>query len=241
MDIGAAIGFVFEDKEWTNKLLVAAVISLVPVFGGIAVTGYAIAVLRNVAARESRPLPGWDDVGRTFVDGLTFWIATLIYAVPLLILLCPIAVVWLLPAFAGDSQETTALLAGLAGVVSAGLGCLALLYGLLLWVLTPVLQIRYAEGRNLAACLRFGEVFRLLFDNIGPIIAAQLLVWAGGFALTTIFGGVIGTIGLIPICGWLLATVLGLVMVPVGVWLMLFGSHLYGQIARKAGGAATLV
>jgi len=45
---------------------------------------------------------------------------------------------------------------------------------------------------------------------------------------------VIGAFGLVPFCGWVLASVLGLVFLPVGVWLMLFGSHLYGEIGSTA-------
>jgi hypothetical protein len=240
MDIGKAVRFVFEDEQWANKLLLGAAVSLVPLFGSIAVTGYAIAVLRNVEAGKSRPLPDWDELGRYFVDGLIFWVATLIYSIPFLILACPMALVWILPAVAGDNQDLTAALASVAGILTAGLACLALIYAILLWLLTPVLQIRYAETGNLASCLRFGEVFRFLFDNIGSIIIAQALVWLGGLVVTGVLGTIIGALSLIPICGWVVAIALGLVMLPAGVWLMVFASYLYGQIGQngEAGAAA---
>lgn len=234
MNIGEAIRFVFEDDQWPGKLLVGAVVSLIPLLGGAAITGYAIAVLRNVEAGSERPLPTWDRLGDYFVDGLQFWVATLIYSIPFLILACPIAVVWVLPAMAGESQDATTILTSIAGLVTAGLGCLSLLYGLLLWVLMPVLQIRLAETGDLGPCLRFGEVFAFLFDHIGAIIIAQLFVWLAAFAVTTILGGIIGLFALVPICGWVLASLLGLAIVPVGTWLMLFAAHLYGQIGLKA-------
>jgi hypothetical protein len=159
----------------------------------------------------------------------------------LLILICPIALVWILPAVAGDNQDATAILASIAGLITAGLGCLSLIYALLLWVLTPVIQIRYAETGKLETCLRFAEVFRFLFAHIGPIVIAQLLVWAAGLVITTVLGGVIGVFSLIPICGWVIASLLGFVMVPVGVWLMLFAAHLYGQIARQAAASPSVV
>lgn len=241
MNVGEAIRFVFEDEQWVSKLLLGAVISIIPFFGGAAVTGYAIAVLRNVKAGSERPLPNWDRLGQYFVDGLLFWVATLIYSIPLLILICPIALVWILPAVAADNQDLTAVLSGVAGIITAGLGCLGLLYGLLLWALTPVLQIRFAEAGELGACLRFGEIFRLLFQHIGPIIIAQLLVWAAGFVVTTVLGGVIGVFSLVPICGWVVASLLGLVMVPLGVWLMLFAAFLYGQIGQEAAASSAVV
>jgi len=234
MDIGSALNFVFDDEEWVGKLLLGAVISLIPVLGGIAVMGYAVAVLRNVRAGHERPLPTWDRIGEYFADGLLIWVATFVYSIPLLIFICPLALVWALPALAADNQDLTAVLSGIAGIVSLGLGCLSLLYGLLLWALSPVIQIRYAETGKLGPSLRFREVFRFLFDHIGPILIAQLLVGAAGIVASTVLGGVISVLSLIPICGWVAAALLGLGAIPVGVWVLLFAAHLYAQIAQQA-------
>ena len=234
MDIGKAFGFLFEDEDWVSKLLLGSAILLIPIFGTFAVIGYTIALIRNVRADEPRPLPAWQDLGRYFVDGLMFWVATLLYALPFLILICPITVVGLLPALAGEQEELMTILAGVSGIIMLGLGCLAALYGILLALLTPVLQIRYAETGDLGACLRFGEVFRFLFANIGPIIISQVLMWVAGMIVGTVVSAVVGAISLIPICGWILAPVLSLLMLPFGVWLMFFSAHLYGQIAQRA-------
>lgn len=241
MDIGKAVGFVFEDEQWMSKILLGALITLIPIFGGFALLGYAIAVIRNVKAGDPRPLPMWENLGHYFMDGLMFWIATLVYAIPFLIFICPIALVWILPAIAGDNQDLATVLAGVSGIVSVSLGCLAVLYGILLGLLMPVLQIRYAETGELGACLRFGEVSRFLFDNIGSIIISQLLVWLAGVIITSVLSGVVGVLSVIPICGWILATATGLLMLPVGVWLTVFSGHLYGQIGRQAGMAPLVV
>ncbi|MFW6135248.1 MAG: DUF4013 domain-containing protein [Chloroflexota bacterium] len=241
MNVNKALTFVFEDDEWVSKILLGTVISLIPLFGGAAVTGYTIAVLRSVREGRSHRLPTWDRLGDYFVDGLLYWVALLIYSIPLLILLCPIALVWVLPAASNDRQGLTNALTTVAALVSAGLGCLALLYALLLWAVTPVLQIRYAEAGKLGACLRFADVFRFLFANIGPIIIAQILVWAAGLVATTVLGLVIGAFGLVPICGWVVASLLGLLFLPLGVWLMLFAAHLYGDIAHGAAASTAMV
>jgi hypothetical protein len=241
MKVSEALGFVFEDEQWLSKLLLGAVISLIPIFGQAALTGYAIAVLRNVQAGSQRPLPSWDRLGEYFVDGLLFWIATLVYLIPFLILACPIALVWALPAAAGDNQDAMTALTSIAGLISAGLGCLSLLYAIVLWLVTPVLQIRFAETGELGSCLRFGQVFRFLFQHIGSIIVAQLLVWAATFVVTTVVGGVVGVLGLIPICGWVIGGLLGLVMIPVAVWVMVFAAHLYAQIGQRAATSVSFV
>ena len=241
MDIGRAIGFVFEDEDWTSKILLGSVITLIPIFGWFALLGYAVQVLRNVKADSARPLPTWDDLGQYFVDGLMFWVVTLIYAIPLLIFACPVALVWLLPALAIDNEELATVLFSVAGLVTAGLSCLALLYGILLGLLTPVLQIRYAETGELGDCLRFGELFRFTFDNVGSIIVSQLLVWGAGVVIGIVVSVVAGALMIIPICGWILGFAISLLMLPVSVWLILFASHLYGQISRQAEMSASLI
>ncbi|RLC97785.1 MAG: hypothetical protein DRI77_06515 [Chloroflexi bacterium] len=234
MDIGKAFGFVFEDKDWVSKLLLGSVILLIPIFGTFALLGYTIALIRNVKAGEPRPLPAWQDMGSYFMDGLMFWVATLLYALPLLILVCPITVIGVMPAFAGDNEDLMTILAGASGILTLGLGCVAMIYGILLALLTPVLQIRYAETGEIGACLRFGEVFRFLFANIGSVIISQVLMWLAGVVVGGVLSAVIGVLSMIPICGWILGSALGLLMFPVGVWLMLFSAHLYGQIAQRA-------
>lgn len=241
MDIGKAFGFVFEDEEWVSKLLLGSVILLIPIFGTFVLIGYTIAIIRNVKAGEPRPLPAWQDLGRYFMDGLMFWIASLLYMLPMWILACPIAVIWGLPALAGESEDLMAILAGVSGVVSIGLACLMTLYGILLSLLTPVVQIRYAESGEIGACLRFGEVFRFLFANIGPIIISQVLMWVAGAVVGTVVSIVISIVSLIPFCGWILAPALGLLMLPFAAWLMLFSAHLYGQIAQRASMAPVMV
>lgn len=238
MDIGKAFGFVFEDEEWVTKVLLGAAVTLIPIFGGFALMGYGIAVVRNVMAGKPRPLPEWNDLGRFFMDGLLFWVATLVYALPFLILLCPIALVWLLPGLAGEQDDLVTILTTVAGLVSAGLGCLAVLYGILLALLAPALQIRYAETGEIGACLRFGEIFRFLFANIGSIIVSQLLLWLAGMLIAGVLSGFGGILSVIPICGWILAGALGLLMLPVSVWLTVFAAHLYGQIGHQASAAS---
>lgn len=222
MDVGKALSFVFEDGEWIKKILLGALITLIPVFGQFALVGYAIAIIRKVMADDPRPLPAWDNLGGHFMDGLMFWVASLVYTIPFLIFICPIALVLVAPIMAGENQDLAAILAGASGLVGLGLGCLASLYGILLSLLMPVLRIRYAETGEIGACLRFGEVFSFLFANIGSIIITMLLMWVINVVVVPVVAGL----------------TLGLLALPASVWLAAFSSHLYGQIGRRAGVSA---
>lgn len=243
MDIGKALGFVFEDEQWFTKILLGAAIMLIPVFGQLAVAGYVIAVIRNVMAGNPRPLPDWSDLGRKFMDGLMVTIANLIYGIPIWIIICPIMFAWLLPMLGpiigGKDTDVvgtlTTAFTGIAGLLTVAGLCLASLLGILLTLLLPVLQIRYARSGQLGACFQVGEVFRFLFANIGPIIIATLILWVAGLAVGVVMS-VIGTVvGMIPCLNIILAFVFPLLALPLGMWMSVFAGHLYGQIAQRAG------
>ncbi len=242
MDIGKAFGFVFEDEQWFTKILLGAAIMLIPIFGQLAVVGYVIAVIRNVMAGHPRPLPAWSDLGRNFMDGLMVTLANLVYGIPIWIIMCPITFVWLLPMLGpiigGENSDVvgtlTATFTGVAGLLTAGGVCLASLFGILLTLLQPVLQIRYARSGQLGTCFQVGEVFRFLFANIGPIIIATLVLWGAGLAVG-IAMSVVGTVvSLIPCLNIILAFVVPLLALPLSMWVSVIGGHLYGQIGQRA-------
>jgi len=218
MDIGKALGFVFEDEEWIVKILLGTLILLIPIFGQFALMGYGIAIIRNVRAGSPRPLPAWENLGQYFADGFKFWVASIVYALPILILMCPFAFIGFMPTLGGDSEEAVAALSGLMGILGILLGCIAILYGFLLALLTPVIQIRCAESGQLGSCLRFGEVFRFAFQNIGPIALSQIVI----IAISLVVVPILGTV------------TLGLLMLPAGVLITAVSSHMYGQIALSA-------
>ena len=216
MDISRAFAFVFEDEDWIKKILLGALISLIPIVGQFVVTGYAIAVLRNVKAGAGRPLPEWGEFSDYLVDGLKFWVVTLVYAIPIMVVVCPLTLVWVVPVASRGNEDLLAILSGIAGLVILGLACLAVLYGVFLALLTPVLRIRYAETGQIGACLRLGDMVRYLGHNVGSILVAALVAFLVGGVVTFALG----------------AVSLGLLALPATVWMSLLSSHLYGQIAR---------
>jgi hypothetical protein len=214
MDIGGAFSYVFEDEDWIVKILLGAAIMLIPVFGQLALSGYGIAILRNIKAGKPRPLPAWNNLGDFFMDGLMFWVIRMVYGIPIFVLLCPIMFVGVLPALGAENEDLLAILAGVAGVVALGLTCLIVLYSILVGLLMLVVQIRFAETGEIGACLRFGEMFGFLFSNIGPVILTQLVIWAASVILMS----VAGTLSL------------GLLALPIAVFMKAVSGYLYAQI-----------
>ena len=218
MDIGKALGFVFEDEAWIKKILIGAVIMLIPIFGQFAIVGYAIALIRNVIAGDYSPLPEWDNLGGYFMDGLKFFVVNLVYAIPILIFVCPVVVSWSLMGAFADNNKALDTVGTIASILTAGVGCLTALYAIVMWLLSPVLQIRFAESGEIGACLKFGEMFRFMLGNIGSIAISQLLGWAASALVLPIVGSIS----------------FGILALPATVLIKAFSSHLYGQIGRQA-------
>lgn len=216
MDIGKGLGFIFEDEKWLGKVLLGSLIMLIPVFGQFALLGYAIAILRNVMAGHPRPLPEWNNLGGYFMDGLKFWVVTIVYSIPLLIVFCP-TLIFVLVSVMGEKGRD--VLTGLGMVLTIGVGCLAALYSILLALLTPALQIRYAATGEIGQCLRIGEMVRFTFSNLGSVIIAVLVPAVLFSLLAPILGGI----------------TLGLLLFPMTVWTNAASAHLFGQIGRQAG------
>ncbi len=216
MDIGKALGFVFEDERWLGKILIGALITLIPVFGQFALVGYGIAVIRNVLAGNPRPLPEWSNLVGYFMDGLKVSVVNIIYSAPMLIIFCPFLLLVLIPLLGERGQEA---IAGLTIVLFLGVGCLLSIYGILLGLLTPAIQIRYAATGAIGQCLRVGEMFSFTFSNLGSVIIA-ILVPAVIFAF---LGSILATL------------TVGLLALPMAVWMIAASAHLYGQIGRQAG------
>lgn len=228
MDIGKAIGFVFEDPEWLKKVAIGAGLALVgvlftPVLIGLVplmiIAGYGIQVTRNVMDRAERPLPEWDNWGDLLSLGFKIFVVQLVWALPAI----AFSVGSSLPAALAEGSEVE----GLLGICSAFCGCLSAILSIALVVVEPVIFFRFARTGGFASGFEFGKIFRLLGQNIANVIVAIIISTVAGFVLV-LAGIIAGT----------LALVIGLIVaVPAAVLLSeLIQAHLYGQVGREAEG-----
>jgi hypothetical protein len=222
MDIGKSFSFVFEDEAWITKLLIAAAILLlgmlfswmllIPmIIALVLLAGYGVEITRRVMRGEVDGLPEWDDWGALFKDGLMVMIIGIVYALPIIILsICfsvPIGV-------AAENAE------GVSAAFSLLLSCVALLYAIVLSLVLPAAIAFYAAEDDLGAAFRFGEVFRLVHENLPTYLITFLMSWVAGLIGSA--GGIVCGIG------WL-ATL------PYSYMVM---GHLYGQAYVEATGQA---
>lgn len=225
MDVGLSFRYVFDDKRWPGKTLIALLVSIVPILN-IAWQGYLIQVMRNVSDRVSEPLPDWSDFGKKFVDGLIILVAVLIYALPIIILagITGIGAGITDAASSGDISEVAyGVFTGFGVLVS----CVIILYSILLAFFLPALALHYAREDRFAACFQVGKIIRLITSNLGDYAIAWLVTIFSGFVIG-LLAGIFIPLLVITCCLIPLAIVLGAF---VSVWPMLVYAHLFGQIA----------
>lgn len=227
MNFTRAFKYVFEDKDWLSKVGIGLLIMIVPVLN-LAWIGYQVQIIRNVRKNEAVVLPTWDDLGKKFMDGLMIVLAGMVYALPIiLVALLPLTFL-LVPALASSDQDLfSALMAGSTFVVFC-LSCGIILYALALSVLTPIMQIHFAEAGTFASCFKVREFFAVLRKHASTFLTLWLVSLGIAIAVSMATSFVTGFIGWVPLLGQLLAVIIGLAGSAYTVY---FSSHLYGQFA----------
>jgi len=214
MDIGKAFGFVFDDENWVRKVLIGGLLNIIPLLGQLFTCGYLVETARLSMEDPSTKMPEWDDWGGKLVKGLIYFVISLVYSLPLIIVaLCFGGLMAIVGASARSEDVVTAF--GTVGGICVGL--LGLVYALLMALVLPAAVARYAYYDDISAAFHFGEVFRMVKDNIGTYVIVLLL--------SLLLGVIIAPLGGI-VCG------LG------ALWTMFYATtvmgHLYGQAYRVA-------
>jgi hypothetical protein len=230
MDVGKSVGYVFEDQKWTNKLLIGAVVSVVPIVN-FAFAGYWTEIMRNVSEQKPAPLPEWDNFGDKFMKGLFLFIAGLVYSLPALIVFCPFT---FLP-FLGRGGDDGNGLMGLFAGTTLLLTCLLVIYGLVISFLFPAINLNFARKGTFGSLFEFRNIWPIMSKNLGDYIVAWLITIVFAVAVSFVIGIVAGVLAFIPCCGWILAWLL---LAASTVWIGTVYAHLFGQVGVEPPGQA---
>ena len=226
MQIGKSFTYAFEDAKWATKLLLGALIAAVPILN-FAFVGYLVDIIRRVSRNELEPLPGWDDLGKKFMDGLILTIAGLIYAIPLFLFGIPFFGVIFSAAMSGDADLANSLMAASAGV-GILFGCLAAIYILFLTLFSPAMYVNFARKGNFGACFEIGKIIKVASSNFGNYLLAWLMAIVAGLVIGLVGGILSGLLNFIPCIGQILSWLISAVMsVLIGV----VYAHLFGQVS----------
>lgn len=226
IDIGRAVQHPTQDQNWPSKLGIGALIALVPILN-FALSGYAIEHLKNTSNGSDTPLPTWDNLGEKFMDGLKLFVITFILALPLFVVGCiaTVASGGLAALAEGGEALEGAAVAG-AGAIAFAVGCLALIYSLLLAYLSPAIYIQYTKTKDIGASLRIGELLNIARVNSGD----YLMIFVVLIGIAIILSVIVGALNIIPCLGQILSLVIALLAAPYIVVLL---GHLCGQYVRS--------
>ena len=171
MDFGLAFSFPFQDEKWIEKILIAALLSIIPIIGWFALLGWSIEIGRRVIKGEKEVLADWGDFGGLFVLGFKGWLISLILAIPLIVIWLPFGAVTALVSSAdGDAA------AAVVSFVSFCLSCVSIIYAIALMFFVPASYARLAASDgDLGDALNV----RALWDMISSVPSAWLLVLLG--------------------------------------------------------------
>src|SRR5579859_7318843 len=88
IDFGRAVTYPFEDRQWTLKVGILLLASLIPGLNAILLAGYGLTIARNMLRGVALPMPGWDNWSDIAVRGLLSLVATFLYFLPALLVSC---------------------------------------------------------------------------------------------------------------------------------------------------------
>jgi len=213
MDIGLALSFVTQDRDWIKKIGIAALLSLT-VIGAIPVLGWGVEISRRVINGASEVLPDWSDFGKYIMGGLKYLAVGLVWTLPLIILsACLGGVVGAAVAAMSQDSDTSTI----ALILQVCLGLISLPYGIALGLMIPAAAGILAATDSLSGALNPANAFKLVRANLGGYILLIVVVSVLGMV-----GSVVGTVACL--IGIFVAT----------AYVNAVSGHLVGQAYAKA-------
>jgi hypothetical protein len=190
--IGDAFVWPFHDPEWASKIVIMALILLIPVVGGIAGLGWMLAALDRLRAGEERlPPANFDHLGR----GFRLFVALFVYY----LVLIAIAAAIYLPAVAifvqqGTESSSNPFVVSLGVALSLLAFSVVTLGSLVLTFLFPAIALAVDRG-GIRAGLRLFDVLKNARASLTNTLIAGLMLIAA--SLIAQIGSVACLIGVV--------------------------------------------
>jgi len=213
MDFGLAFSYVFKDPDWFKKIVIVALIGLIPIIGQLVILGWSLNIAKHVMSHDPNPLPDVNfgaDLGRGFYA----FVIGFVYTLPISISSGILAAFDSIIANTANGNAATIIIS----ILSVCFALFAFLYGLACAFILPAAYTNFLAKDSLAAGFNLNEVFARVRANPG----AYLITLLG-----TIVVGIIAPLGII-------ACMIGVLL--TNAYAMAIMGHLYGQAHVAATG-----
>jgi hypothetical protein len=225
MEYGSMVGSSIEYAKdavwgkWTRWIRLVISTIIFPL-----ILGYIMEIYRGTA-----PAPEMEQWGKKFIDGLKFFVAALIYAIPVIIVIVifvGIAALAFMPyaLTMGYGSMNPDLIAGaIAGLIVGFV--IAIIVGVIVTLFSTIGLVRMAREDHFGEAFNFGAILATIRSiGWGNYIVALIVLWV----ISIILGLIISAIAVIPFIGWLI----WLFLFPL---LLIFESRYITQIYDAAG------
>jgi hypothetical protein len=170
-DVGSGFSIPFRDPEWPAKVVVQALILLIPIFGQIAAYGWMLEYMDNLA--QGRPL--LPSAGFRLGRGVQLWVPLLVWG---LVISVPSIVIFLIAAVLFAQGSTANTVASPILLVVAYLVPLVLSL-VFLFVYPAMIALVWREG--MAGGFNMARILQVSFAYPAPALTAAVLILAATF------------------------------------------------------------
>lgn len=207
MDFSTAFTYQFKDEVWWKKLLLTGLIALIPIVGAFYMIGWTMEIAGRFAKAhggEEVELPEID-FGQFIVKGLLGALVSIIYAIPVVLFLIPIAIAAFATADSNAASSNTIMI--ITSLCCGGLALLVAIFtGFLSFVAIVELQLKDFKAafnfkRNFA-------IFKNAIVNYLLVLAVDVLV----MPILSMLGGLacgLGVLFTVPYSASILGSFLG--------------------------------
>ncbi len=199
MDYMRSVTYVAEDKDWLKKIGMGAVMTLLSVVlvGQWALTGWAMEAFRRVVRHSDEELPDWDDLGAYIGQGLKYFVVTLVWSLPMIV----VAI-----ALAGTMAAASNLESGEAAAIAGTLffWLVAMLYSLAASFLSIGAFVILAQTDDLGQAINPVNAWHVVSRDLGKWVLSGLFILLVSMVFSAI-GGVLCGVGVLVATPWISA------------------------------------
>ena len=201
MDYVGSVTYVAQDRDWLKKLGIGVLMGLLSVVlvGGWALNGWSMEAFRRVVRGSEEKLPGWDDLGGYIGQGLKYFVVSLVWSLPMMVIVAIAAGAAAAASSSGVAAGETAMM----GVMLI-LWLVAMVYAIAVGFFSMGAFAIVAQTGSLGQALNPINAWNVLSRNLGKwVLTALALIVIG--ALLSLIGSVLCGVGAFLAMPWLSA------------------------------------